>query len=203
MLNTKEKQVLDFIRGFRASNGKFPSARQITAQLGFKSSRSAQNYIMALKGSGHLIDREPETSSYVLAEDSGKGMVNIPFVGKIAAGHPAEAYSEPDHMIEMPYSFFGPNQGQSLFALQIMGNSMSGDFICDGDIAIIRKQRTGFHRDDILAVRVGSEEFTLKRIVQKKGTVQLLPSNPQYEVVDVPSEQVTIIGKYVGLLRRS
>lgn len=202
MLSIREKQVLDFIKEFRKSKGKVPSARQITFSLGFKSSRSAQNYITTLKEKGLLIDREPETSAYILAEDI-KGMVNIPFLGKIAAGHAAEAYAQNDRNIEMPYSFFGEADGQGLFALQVMGNSMSGDFICEGDIAIIKKQRDGFRKDDILAVRVGSEEFTLKRVNLKKNSVQLLPSNPEYAVVEVPFEEVTIIGKYVGLLRRS
>jgi repressor LexA len=202
MLGLREKQVYDFIREFKKRNGKVPSARQITSQLGFKSSRSAQNYITALKSKGYLIDREPETSSYVLAEDA-KSMMGIPFVGKIAAGHPAEAYAQTDHVIEMPYGFFGESDGQGLFALQVMGNSMSGDFICEGDIAIIKKQRDGFRKDDILAVRVGSEEFTLKRLNKIKNLIQLLPSNAQYPVLEVASEQVTVIGKYVGLLRRS
>lgn len=205
MLNVREKQVLEFIRDFKVRNSKVPSARQITSQLGFKSSRSAQNYITALKGKGQLVDREPETSSYVLPEDlSGeKNLMNVPVLGRIAAGLPAEAYTESDRNIELPSGFFGESSSESLFALQVMGNSMSGDFICDGDIAIIKRQSEGFSKDDILAVQVGSDEFTLKRVSRHLNTVQLIPSNPQFAVHEVPSENVTILGKYMGLLRRS
>ncbi len=204
MLNAREKQVYDFIFNFRQKNGKVPSARQITAHLDFKSSRSAQNYITALKAKGYLIDREPETSAYALVEKSRdkNKVVNIPVLGNIAAGSPAEAFPENDAIIPMPSGFFGESLHEPLFALKVMGNSMSGDAICDGDVAVIKKQRDGFRKDDILAVRVGNNEFTLKRMVLKKNTVQLISSNPDYSPMLIPSEQVNVIGKYVGLLRR-
>ncbi len=129
-------------------------------------------------------------------------VLSVPLLGQIAAGHAAEAFTQGDQFIELPCAFFG-ELAEEIFALQVMGNSMSGDFICEGDIAIIKKQSEGFRKDDILAVRVGSDEFTLKRLHYKKNTVELVPSNLQYAVVEVPSEQVTVIGKYLGLLRRS
>jgi len=130
------------------ANAKVPSARQITSQLGFKSTRSAQNYITALKSKGVLVDREPETSSYAIADDNKRrtSMLKIPYLGRIAAGQPAEAYPQTDQVIEMPCGFFGESNSEGLFALQVMGNSMSGDFICEGDIAIIKKQRDGFRK---------------------------------------------------------
>ncbi len=204
MLSEREKQVYAFIRDFNRRTNKVPSSRQICNQLGFKSSRSAQNYINSLKEKGLLVDREPETSSYLLADDAGRasGLHSVPVLGKIAAGFPAEAFPQPEQSIELPSAFFGEPHDE-IFALQIVGNSMSGDFICEGDIAIIKKQSDAFASDAILAVRVGTDEFTLKRLHHKKNTIELVPSNPQYSVVEVPSENVTVIGKYLGLLRRT
>ncbi|MBI2602592.1 MAG: repressor LexA [Deltaproteobacteria bacterium] len=203
-LNKREKQVFSFIRAFKKKTGAVPSARQICYHLGFKSSRSAQIYITTLKDKGFLMHRKPETSSYLLAEEqSGASAFDrIPFLGAIAAGAPSEAFVQSDRMIELPCGFFGA-VGDELFALQIMGNSMSGDYICEGDVAIVRKQTKGLQTKDILAVRVGSDEFTLKRLHRKRNIVELLPSNPQYKVMSVPAEQVEIVGKYLGLLRRS
>lgn len=205
MLSLREKEVLEFIRDFKGRYSKVPSARQITSQLGFKSSRSAQNYITSLKDKGRLLSREPEPSSYVLPEDiqNTQPHVILPFLGLIAAGHPAEIYSNGGRYIEFSTKFFGASNDQDLFALQVMGNSMIGDSICDGDIAIIKRQSESFQKDDILAVEVRNEEFTLKRIVHKNEIVELIPSNPKYPIIEVPSEQVRIVGKYLGLLRRS
>ncbi len=203
-LTEREHQVLRCIQDFKARRGKVPSARQITQKLGFKSSRSAQNYIIALTKKGLLQYREPETHAYVLAEDAMRSQsLRVPLVGTIAAGSPAEGFAQSDHLIELPCRFFG-NDREPLFALQVMGNSMSGDHICEGDIAIIRKHvQSEPPRDAILAVRVGSDEFTLKRLRFKRQAVELLPSNPQFPVVEVPADHVTILGIYVGLLRRS
>lgn len=203
MLNKRENQVLSFIKAFKAKTGNVPSARQICTHLGFKSSRSAQNYITVLKEKGLLLHRKPETSSYMMArEQDSPARLRIPFLGAIAAGSPSEAFAQSDHVIELPCGFFG-GLGEELFALQIMGNSMSGDYICEGDVAIVRKQTKDLHAKDILAVRVGCDEFTLKRLRRQGDFVELLPSNPQVEVIRVPCDQVEIVGKYLGLLRRA
>jgi repressor LexA len=206
MLTEREKEVLIFIKNFKEKNNKVPSARQITNSMGFKSSRSAQNYITALKAKGKLTDRDPEPSAYMIAEEAHQikfSNTSIPFLGKIAAGYPLESYLDGVRTIEFSSRFFGESNQDSIFALEIVGNSMSGDAICEGDIAIIKRQQQGFHKEDILAVHIRQDEYTLKRVVFKDGLVRLEPSNPRYPTLEVPPDQVQIIGKFVGLLRRS
>jgi repressor LexA len=78
---------------------------------------------------------------------------------------------------------------------------MSGDAISDGDIAMIRMQREAV-LGDILAVRVDGE-ITLKRIRQVDDRIELLPSNREFSVRSVPAEQVEILGKLVGIVRKT
>lgn len=202
MLNDRESRVIEFIRTFRQTHGQLPSARQISHQLGFKSSRSAQNYIEALKDKGALQHREPATTSYVLPGESNEntGFDSVPFVGAIAAGSPVTAFAEEDRAIRVPAGFFG--KSDHLFALQVLGNSMSGDHICEGDLAIIKQHNGEYAPDDILAIRVGSDTFTLKRLRFRHNAAELVSSNPEHPTITVNADSVDIAGKFVGLLRR-
>ena len=208
MLKPRELAVIKFIKKHNAEYGLLPSARQISTHLGLKSSRSAQNYLNALKSKGYLLHSQPRTCSYALADDCLEKRDHastraIPLLGTIAAGTPTTSFDNaPEKSIEVPCEFFADSK-ELFFALQVAGDSMGGDAICDGDIAIVRKQREGFCRKDILAVRVGTDEFTLKRLRYKNfKQVELLPSNPQYPVIEVLAAEIWVVGVYVGLMRR-
>lgn len=197
----KEQEVLAFIYEFQRLHKSLPSARQISTHLGFKSSRSAQNYIESLKDKGLLLHRLPETSSYKLPEPVAAQAETIPLLGSIAAGSPLTVYAEESRLMPIPAGFFG--KSERLFALQVQGNSMSGDHICDGDFAVIRSWKEGvIEKAHIYALRIGSDEYTLKRVRVIEDHVELLSSNPDYPVMRISSEDIEIVGVYVGLWRR-
>ena len=79
---------------------------------------------------------------------------------------------------------------------------MSGDSICAGDTVIVKRQKDDFTPDAILALRVGSDEFTLKRMRRKGEWVELISSNQEFPVIEVHMSTIDIEGKYVGLIRR-
>lgn len=203
-LTPREQQVLRLIRQHRDQEGCLPSARTISAKLGFRSSRSSQNYIESLKQKGALRHRTPETASYTLAEDDSEDSLScerIPLVGAIAAGAPLLDVADSDHdrTINIPTGFFGGTE--PLFAVQVCGDSMSGDAICDGDIAIIKRQHH-YEKGSIMAIRIGADEFALKRLAFEGSMVKLLSSNPDYPIVYFCAEHINIAGKFVGLLRK-
>jgi len=82
----------------------------------------------------------------------------------------------------------------------VVGESMSGDAIADGDIAMIKRQQDA-NKGDILALRI-EDEITLKRIRLEGDHFLLLPSNPDYSIRKVPAQQLEILGKLVGIVRR-
>jgi repressor LexA len=105
------------------------------------------------------------------------------------------------------HDFFG---GGDILALRVIGDSMSGDSVADGDIAMIKRQQEG-NKGDILALRI-EDEITLKRVelegdqarlLSSEGDqARLLSSNPEHPVRLVPAAQLEILGKLVGIIRK-
>ena len=118
-------------------------------------------------------------------------------VARIPAGAPQAVYDETPESFSLTHDFFG---GGDIVAIRITGDSMSGDAIADGDIAMIRRQQQG-GRHDILALRIDGE-ITLKRLQLDGAVAELLPSNPLHDVRRVAADRVEIIGKLVGIVRR-
>jgi len=119
-------------------------------------------------------------------------------VEKISAGAPMPVFDETGESFSVDHDFFG---GGDIRAIRVSGESMSGDSIADGDIAMIKLQKDA-NKGDILAVRI-DDEITLKRIKLVDDAFQLLPSNPEFPVREVPAQNLQIIGKLVGVIRKT
>lgn len=120
----------------------------------------------------------------------------VPLVGTIAAGTPILA----DEFIEDTYAL--PRQlvgGGSLFLLNVVGDSMVGAAITDGDWVVIREQRVA-ENGEIVAALI-EDEVTVKTLrFSDDGRILLVPQNPAYSVI--PGDGATILGKVVAVLRR-
>jgi repressor LexA len=196
VLTEKQQQIYDFIQHFRQTYGQFPSLRQIGNQFSV-TVRAVQQHIDALKKKGVLTEHQPKTATYQLPNEF---QYRIPLLGSIAAGSPLEAIERTDSYVELGPEYFGPNQ--HLFALEVHGDSMSGDGIREGDTAIIRRHAAHPDTETIVAVRIDADEFTLKRLALIDQMVELRPSNPTYQPWQVAMERVEIVGKMIGLVRK-
>lgn len=102
---------------------------------------------------------------------------------------PAQDYLEQaidlnKEIVKHPAStFYGP----------VVGNSMSGEGIGEGDILVINKS---FELIDFgLAVCFINGEFTVKRVKLEKEFAWLIPSNPDYQPIKVTKDdEFTIWG---------
>jgi len=133
-----------------------------------------------------------------------EGDFTIPIVGSVAAGHPILAAES--HTGEVSLSSFFQRKG-TLFALQVAGDSMIGDGICDGDFAIVRQQSTASPGDIVVAMIEDGEtsEATVKRYREERGAVVLEPSNPAYTPLRFDGnarERLQVLGKLVGVVRK-
>lgn len=196
VLTDKQQQILDFIQQFRQTYGQFPSLRQIGTQFSV-TVRAVQQHIDALKRKGALTEHQPKTATYQLPNEF---QYRIPLLGSIAAGTPLEAIERTDSYVELGPEYFGPNR--HLFALEVHGDSMSGDGIQEGDTAIIRRHGQIPDTETIVAVRVDADEFTLKRLALVDQMIELRPSNPTYKSWQVAVDRVEIVGQMIGLVRR-
>ncbi len=121
--------------------------------------------------------------------------VNVPVVGRIAAGGPILAEERVEDVFPLPKQLVGDG---TLFLLEVKGDSMIEAAICDGDFVVVRQQPTANNGDIVAALL--EDEATVKTFKRTEGQVWLLPHNPAYSPID--GNQASILGKVVAVLRR-
>ena len=124
--------------------------------------------------------------------------MELPVMGRIAAGVPIEAISEVSHHVAVPGSMLSDRGNH--YALEVKGDSMIDAGINDGDIVVIREQNTAENGDIVVAL-VEEAEATLKRFRRKGSMIALEAANPAYETRVFPDHLVKVQGRLVGLIR--
>ena len=196
-LTTIQQQVYDYTRQILEQGLPFPSLREIASHFGFKHT-TARFHLKALEKKGYIKQREQRVSEYLLTAQSAHDSEEFMLVAKISAGAPMPVFDETSESFSLNHNFFG---GGEILGIRVSGESMSGDAIADGDIAMIKLQKDA-NKGDILALRI-DDEITLKRIKLVGDRAQLLPSNPEFSVREVPAGSLQIIGKLVGVVRKT
>jgi len=124
--------------------------------------------------------------------------VELPVMGRIAAGVPIEAISEVSHHIAVPGSMLTSRENH--YALEVKGDSMINAGINDGDVVVIREQDSA-QTGDIVVALVEGHEATLKYYRRKGAMIALEAANPAYETRILPEDKVKVQGRLVGLIR--
>jgi len=139
----------------------------------------------------------PATTPRAALTVEATGAVELPVMGRIAAGVPIEAISEVSHSVAVPQSMLGAGEH---YALEVKGDSMIEAGINDGDIVVIRETNTASNGDIVVAL-VEDLEATLKRFRRQNGMIALEAANPLYETRLLRDDQVKVQGRLVGLIR--
>ena len=124
-------------------------------------------------------------------------IVDVPLMGRIAAGVPVEAIQQKTDAIQLPADMLGPGEH---FALEVRGDSMVDAGIRDGDMVVIRRSDRA-ETGEIVVALIDGEEATLKRLRKRGNTVALEAANPQYETRIFGADRVSIQGRLTTLLR--
>ncbi|WP_068082905.1 transcriptional repressor LexA [Polycladidibacter stylochi] len=124
--------------------------------------------------------------------------LEIPVMGRIAAGVPIEAIQHKSHSVAMPADMLGRGEH---YALEVKGDSMVDAGILDGDTVLVRKCAVAENGEIVVAI-VDGEEATLKRLRKKGDSVALEAANPAYETRIFGPDRVSVQGKMVALFRR-
>ena len=146
-------------------------------------------------GRKHPIIEAPSTMEMPTGGSDG---VEIPFLGKIAAGTPIEALRDPTRHISVPPSMLGKG---NFYCLEVEGDSMINEGIFSGDTVLIKKTNYADSGDIIVAL-VDDSEATLKRLRKKGQSIALESANPAYETRILAPHRVKVQGKLIGLLRK-
>ncbi len=203
-LTKRQKQVLDFIANFVDDNGYCPSYEEIARGLSLASLATVHKHISVLETKSYLKrgfnqSRSLELLPKYLQEQrrTKPAMPEIPLLGRIAAGTPVEAVEQRE---VLNFADFAGNS--NTFALEVRGNSMIDDHICDGDLILL--ERVGQVRDgEIVVALVAGSDTTLKRFYREPGdTIRLQPANAALKPIVVPARDVQIQGRLLAVLRK-
>lgn len=206
-LTDRQKEILDFIESSIIDNGYPPTYREIGHHFGISSTFGVKRHIDALVKKGYLSYEENtgRTLSLVSPRQFSKievaetNTVEIPVVGRVAAGFPIFAEENIEDTLSVDKSFL--RSSGTCFALKVRGDSMINAGILEGDYVIIAQQPTANTGEIVVAML--QEESTLKRFIKEPGNVYLKPENRDYPVIPVTGRSdFSIIGKVVGLVRK-
>lgn len=220
-LTPRQRRILELIHLAVSTKGYPPTIREIGEAAGLASPSSVSHQLRALEAKGYLRRdphrpramevRLPESLSKASEEpaaapehdvvdvtgigDALPEAVNVPVVGRIAAGGPILAEERVEDVFPLPKQLVGDG---TLFLLEVKGDSMIEAAICDGDFVVVRQQPTANNGDIVAALL--EDEATVKTFKRTEGQVWLLPHNPAYSPID--GNQASILGKVVAVLRR-
>jgi repressor LexA len=189
----KLTRVMDYIRKFSEENGYTPSVREIGKECGIKSTATVHSYIARLQSKGYLNKTENKKRAVTIGKGTG---VTVPLIGTVTAGQPIFAYENYEDYFTFPVGEF---KGEELFMLRVQGTSMIDAGIMDGDKIIVRRQETAQNGDIIIALV--EDSATVKRFFAKNGQIILHPENEALSDMIFAPEEVSILGKVVGLMR--
>jgi repressor LexA len=203
-LTKRQKQVLDFIADFVDGNGYCPSYDEIAQGLSLASLATVHKHISALEAKNYLKrgfnqSRSLELAPKYLQEHRRlKPALNeIPLAGRIAAGAPLEAVEQRN---TLNFADFAGNG--TTYALEVRGDSMIEDHICDGDLILLEKVSQA-HDGEIVVALLAGTEATLKRIYREPGgMIRLQPANSTMEPILVPGKDVEVQGRLLAVLRK-
>ena len=199
-LTVRQRRILDFIADTVRRRGYPPTVREIGEAVGLTSSSSVHAQLANLERRGLLRKDPTKPRAMTLSENERAEGVVVPLVGRIAAGTPLLADQNVEDHLVVPMGFAGDAEH---FALTVVGDSMVGAGILDGDVVIVRAQDGADDGDVVAVLHPGpaEDEATVKRIRRQRGRVMLVPENPAMDPFPMdPGGRIA--GKVVAVLRK-
>ncbi|MFO1040600.1 MAG: transcriptional repressor LexA [Planctomycetaceae bacterium] len=197
-LTEPQKRLLLAIETFISRHGMSPTMRELAEELEHGVA-SIFKQVERLERNGYVSRVAGKSRSLTVIrsanDESLIGLVTIPLVGTVVAGHPLMA--QENLLGELLVDASTVRSGRH-FALKVSGQSMMNAGISSGDVVIVRQQPLADHRDIVVALL--NDEATVKRLHYRSGEVALLPENPNFKPIPVgPDDDLRIVGKVVAV----
>ena len=197
-LSPRQRRCLEAVLAHRRRTGLPPTYRELGRALGIASTNGVRRHLEALQRKGYLRMRRA-ARGLELAEEVA-AVEGIPILGRIAAGVPIEALQNFEGVVDVS-AIYG--RYPEIFAVRVVGDSMVGAGIRDGDLAIVRAA-SQVENGAVAAVAVDGEA-TVKRFYAERGAVTLVAANPKFApriIREDEGREVRVLGRVVGLVRR-
>jgi repressor LexA len=193
----RQRRILEIIREFTAEHGYPPSVREIGELVGLSSSSTIHAHLKALERRG-LISRDPtkpralRTGTLPASRDA----LVVPILGRVAAGVPITAQEDVEGEFLFPSGYVP--RASDAFMLRVQGDSMVDAAILNGDLILVRPQRTADNGEIVVAMVDG--EATVQRFYREAGRVRLQPENQA--MAPIYASDVEIVGRVEAVVRR-
>lgn len=197
-ISPKQQEILEYIKSQILERGFPPAVRDICEAVHLKSTSSVHSHLETLEKNGY-IRRDPTKPRAIEILDESfnftrREMVNVPMVGRVAAGEPLLAEQNVENYFPIPMEFMPNNQ---TFMLRVKGDSMINIGIFDGDLVLVEQRQTA--RNGEVIVALVKDGATVKRFFKEEGVFRLQPENDALDPIIV--KEVQILGKVIGVFR--
>lgn len=197
-ISPKQKEILEYIKSQILERGFPPAVRDICEAVNLKSTSSVHSHLETLEKNGYIRRDPTKPRAIEILDDSfnftRREMVNVPMVGRVAAGEPILAEQNIENYFPIPMEFMPNNQ---TFMLTVKGESMINAGIFDGDMVLVEQRNTA--RNGEMVVALIDDGATVKTFYKEEGVIRLQPENDTMDPIIVPD--VTILGKVIGVFR--
>ncbi|MGN1154641.1 MAG: transcriptional repressor LexA [Agathobacter sp.] len=197
-ITAKQQEILEYIKQEILQRGYPPAVREICEAVKLKSTSSVHAHLETLEKNGYIRRDPTKPRAIEIVDDTfnlqRREMVNVPIVGRVAAGQPILATENVENYFPIPVEMM-PNC--QTFMLRVQGESMINAGILDGDLILVQQQSTA--RSGDMVVALVDDSATVKTFYKENGHFRLQPENDFMDPIIVP--EVTILGKVFGVFR--
>ena len=197
-ISAKQLEILEYIKSQILERGFSPAVRDICEAVHLKSTSSVHSHLETLEKNGY-IRRDPTKPRAIEILDDNfnfirREMVNVPIVGRVAAGEPLLAEQNIENYFPIPMEYM-PNK--QTFMLKVQGESMINAGILDGDYVLVEERETT--SDGEMVVALIEDGATVKTFYKEEENIRLQPENDTMEPIIV--SDCTVLGKVIGVFR--
>ena len=200
-ISKTQSEILEYIKNEILNRGFPPSVREICEAVNLKSTSSVHSHLETLEKNGY-IRRDPTKPRAIEIVDDNFNLVrretvNVPIIGKVAAGQPLLAVENVEGYFPIPAEYM-PNS--KTFMLVVQGDSMINAGIFNGDYVIVEQQSTAENGQKVVALI--DDSATVKTFYKENGFIRLQPENDSMDPILVsPDQSFQILGKVIGVFR--
>ncbi len=199
-ITKKQSEILEYIKNEILNRGFPPAVREICDAVHLKSTSSVHSHLESLEKNGY-IRRDPTKPRAIEILDDNfnlvrREIINVPIMGKVAAGSPILAVENVDGYFPIPSEYMP--KGKTTFMLEVKGESMINAGIFNGDKVLVQQQTTAENGEMIVALV--EDSATVKTYYKEDGYYRLQPENDDMAPIIVDGE-LKILGKVIGVFR--
>ncbi len=207
MLRPRQKRILEFMKNEISTKGYPPTIREICQSCGIASTSTVHKDIKTLVEEGYLKKDPSKPRALMIIDQDGDeapveavlpyNIVEVPVVGRVAAGEPIFAEQNIEDTFPLPDRFIN---GGNNFMLRVRGESMIEAGIMDGDLILVQETPEAHDGEIVVALIDGIETgATVKTFHRRNGKIYLQPENHNMSPIIV--DDCTIVGKVKGVFR--